>query len=91
VVNTGIDPNLVLAWKGGIYRFNNIELYTIMREVERAYAVKVEYQPGVENKQIDGYLDLNRSLDAALKILEGCLLNKIHFKQIGKTVIASPT
>jgi ferric-dicitrate binding protein FerR (iron transport regulator) len=91
VVNTGIDPNLVLAWKGGIYRFNNIELYTIMREVERAYAVKVEYQPGVENKQIDGYLDLNRSLDVALKILEGCLLNKIHFKQIGKTVIASPT
>lgn len=90
-VDSGIDPNLVLAWKGGIYRFNNTELYTIMREVERTYDVKVEYQPGVENQPIIGTLDLHKSLDTSLKILEGCLLNKIQFKQIGKTIIASPT
>jgi hypothetical protein len=90
VVHSWIDPNLVLAWKGGIYRFNT-ELYTILREVGRAYDVKIEYQPGVENRQIAGMLDLNKSLDVALKQLEVTLLNKIHFKQIGKTIIASPT
>lgn len=91
VVQSGIDPNLVLAWKGGIYRFESTELYTIMREVERIYDVKVEYQPGVGNQQITGMLDVNKNLDAALKQLEGALPNQIHFKHIGKTVIASPT
>jgi ferric-dicitrate binding protein FerR (iron transport regulator) len=90
VVQSGIDPNLVLAWKGGIYRFKDVELRTVMREVERAYDVTVQYQPNVGNPSIIGSLDLNKSLDAALKQMETILPpNKIHFTQNGKTVIAS--
>jgi hypothetical protein len=63
-----------------------------MREVGRAYDVKVEYQPGVGNPAISGSLNLNKSLDAAMKQLETILqTNKIHFTQNEKTVIASPT
>lgn len=91
VVYSGIDPNLILAWKGGIYRFKDAELHTVMREVERAYDVTVEYQPGVGNPAIEGSLNLNKSLDIALKQLEAIPQPiKIHFKQNGKTVIASP-
>jgi ferric-dicitrate binding protein FerR (iron transport regulator) len=92
VVHSGINPNLVLAWKGGIYHFESTELYAVMREVGRAYDVKVEYQPGVGNPAISGSLNLNKSLDAAMKQLETILqTNKIHFTQNEKTVIASPT
>jgi ferric-dicitrate binding protein FerR (iron transport regulator) len=85
-----IDPKLVLAWKDGIYRFKSTDLCTIMREVARVYDVTVKPQGNVGNPQIDGSLDLNKNLDAALKQLETTVLNKIHFSHSGKLVIASP-
>ncbi|HET6256949.1 MAG TPA: FecR domain-containing protein [Puia sp.] len=90
-VNGGFDARLVRGWKNGIYHFKNTELAEIMREVARAYNVTVQYQSNVGNQRIDGYLDLNKSLDVNLELLEGSLLNKIHFNHNGKIVIASPT
>jgi ferric-dicitrate binding protein FerR (iron transport regulator) len=91
MIYSKVDPKLVLAWKDGIYRFQSTDLCTIMREVARAYDVTVKCQGNVGNPQLDGSLDLNRSLDTALKQLEGITnLNKIHFDHNGKTVIASP-
>jgi ferric-dicitrate binding protein FerR (iron transport regulator) len=88
-VGGSIDPNLVLIRKNGIYQFKSMELSTIMREVARAYNVTVKYQPNVGNPQIDGSLDLNKNLEAALKQLEAATLYQIHFNQKGKTIIAS--
>ncbi|HLX65891.1 MAG TPA: FecR family protein [Puia sp.] len=84
-----IDPNLVLIRKNGIYQFKGTELSTIMREVARAYDVTIKYQSNVGNPQIDGSLDLNKSLEAALQQLEAATLYQVHFKQNGKTIIAS--
>ncbi len=90
MIYSEIDPKLVLAWKDGIYRFKSTDLCTIMREVARVYDVTVKCQGNVGNPKIDGSLDLNKNLDAALKQLEATALNKIHFDHNGKLVIASP-
>jgi ferric-dicitrate binding protein FerR (iron transport regulator) len=94
ILSSGIDPKLVLAWKDGIYQFKSTDLYTITREVARAYDVTVKYQSNIGNPQIDGSLDLNKGLDIALKQLEAELeaatTLKIHFNHTGKFVIASP-
>jgi ferric-dicitrate binding protein FerR (iron transport regulator) len=89
-VVVAIDPKLVLAWKDGIYRFKNTELSTIMREVARAYDVKVEIQPSVGDPRIDGMLDLNKSVDINLKLLETIFQPNIKFNHNGKIVTASP-
>jgi ferric-dicitrate binding protein FerR (iron transport regulator) len=91
MIYSNVDPKLVLAWKDGIYRFKSTDLCTVMREVARAYDVTVKCQGNVGNPQLDGSLNLNRSLDTALNQLEAITnLNKIHFNHNGKTVIASP-
>jgi ferric-dicitrate binding protein FerR (iron transport regulator) len=89
-VVSAIDPKLVLAWKDGIYRFKNTELSTIMREVARAYDVKVEIQPSIGDPQIDGALDLNKNVDINLKLLETIVRPNIKFNYNGKIVTASP-
>jgi ferric-dicitrate binding protein FerR (iron transport regulator) len=89
-VVSSIDPQLILARKNGIYRFKATELSVVMREVARAYNVKVEVQPSVANKQIDGSLDLNKSLEVTLKRLEDLAqANQIYINYKGKTIIAS--
>jgi ferric-dicitrate binding protein FerR (iron transport regulator) len=90
-VRSGINPNSVLAWKGGIYRFENADLHPIMREMGRVYNVTIQYQQDIACPAIGGMLDLNKGLDAALKQLESVLLYKIHFTHDGKTVLVSPT
>jgi hypothetical protein len=85
-----VDPNFVQTWKNGIYRFRSTELRTIMREVARAYGVTVQYQSNVGNPQIDGSLDLNKSLDFTLKQLDNFTqVYQIHFNRNAKIIIAS--
>jgi hypothetical protein len=85
-----VNPNFVLARKKGIYSFQATELSVVMREVARAYDVTIQYQSNVGNPQIGGSLDLNKSLETALKQLEVATQSyQIHFNQKGKTVIAS--
>jgi ferric-dicitrate binding protein FerR (iron transport regulator) len=85
-----INPQFMLARKNGIYRFEATKLSVVMREVARAYDVTVKYQPNVGNPKIDGSLDLNKSLEAALKQLESATESfQIHFSHKGKTIIAS--
>jgi ferric-dicitrate binding protein FerR (iron transport regulator) len=89
-IHSDINPKFIRAWRGGIYRFEGTELHTIMRELERAYNVTVQYQPNVGNPQINGSFDLNKNLDAALKQLEGATISyKLHFNHKGNLVIAS--
>jgi ferric-dicitrate binding protein FerR (iron transport regulator) len=84
------DPNFLLAWKNGIYQFKSKELSVVMREVARAYNVKVEVQPSVANQRIGGSLDLSKGLDFTLKRLEDATEPfHIHFHHNGNTIIAS--
>jgi ferric-dicitrate binding protein FerR (iron transport regulator) len=87
-----INAQRILAWKKGIYNFRAIELRTIMREVARAYNVTVQYQSNVGNPQIDGSLDLNKSLEVTLRQLEDATpLYQIHLNHNGKTIIIAST
>jgi transmembrane sensor len=90
VVKRGIDLKKILDWKRGIYRFEAVDLREIMRVLERAYDVTIQYQPDMTYPAlIDGALDLNRGIDVALKQLEGSYYNKIHLLHNGKAVIVS--
>ena len=70
------DVELVTAWKNGMQSFNNADIQTIMRQVERWYDVDVSYQGIISKRSFNGDIPRTANLSELLKLLE---VNKIHF------------
>jgi transmembrane sensor len=84
-VERNVNNEEVIAWKNGLFHFENVEIETVMRQLSRWYAIDVVYK----NKRSDNllYADIPRTtnLSDALKALE--LTGGIHFEVQGKKVI----
>lgn len=87
MVRSGIDPEESISWKNGLIAFKDADIKTIMRQVERWYDVKVEYEGDIPQRLFTGGISRNAQLSSLLKVLE---LNNIHFKVRGKTIIVTP-
>lgn len=64
------DVEEATAWKNGLFQFNNTDIKTIMRQLERWYDVDVSYEGSERARQFTGEIDRNVNLSQALKILE---------------------
>ncbi len=76
-INKQVDVAKVIAWKNGVFDFNNASLYEIMRQLERWYNIEVEYAPGIRKYEFVGKMDRGLSLQEVLKGLE---LSEVHFE-----------
>lgn len=83
-----VDAEALTAWKDGHFQFDNADLKTVMKQLERWYGVKVEYRGDVSDIRFDGATYMNKNLSEVLKVLE--LSNNIKFKVEGKTIIVYP-
>jgi transmembrane sensor len=83
VVN-GVDVESIIAWKNGMFHFENADIETVMRQLARWYDVEVDFK----GQQIDNlfYAKIPRSskLSDVLKVLE--LTGNIKFKIEGKKI-----
>ena len=79
-----VDLEEVMAWKNGIFRFNNSNIQSIMKQVERWYDVDVAYQVPTENLNFSGYVGKKENVSQILKIME--LTGLVHFKIEGRTI-----
>ena len=79
------DANIdeVMAWKNGVFKFNDATIESIMRQVARWYDVEVVYDTKVSQHFI---ADVPRDVPASelLKLLE--LTDQVHFKIEGKKI-----
>ena len=82
-----VDTEAAIAWKNGRFKFDNADLKTIMRQLERWYGIKVEYRGDVSDVRFNGGTFMNKNLSEVLKVLE---LSNIKFKVEGKTIIVYP-
>ncbi|WP_337965547.1 DUF4974 domain-containing protein [uncultured Flavobacterium sp.] len=82
-----VDTDEAIAWKNGRFKFDNADLKTVMRQLERWYGIKVEYRGDVSDVRFNGGTFMNKNLSEVLKVLE---LSDIKFKVEGKTVIVYP-
>jgi ferric-dicitrate binding protein FerR (iron transport regulator) len=82
------DFSEVLAWKNGEFRFNNVNIKAIMRQLERWYDIRVEYKGNVENIYLSGVIPRKGDIEQLLDVFETA--GKIHFDITGNKVIASP-
>ncbi|MGV3504931.1 MAG: FecR domain-containing protein [Adhaeribacter sp.] len=83
-----VEVEKAVAWKNGYFMFEDEDLESIMRQLERWYDVKVTYAGQVKDIRFGGMVSRSKSLDQALRILE--LTGNIHFKIEGRRVTVMP-
>ena len=82
-----VDVDAEVAWRLGLFQFNNSDLKTVMRQLERWYDVEVEYEGNIPKREFIGAIPRSMNLSEVLKLLQG---QKVHFRIEGRKVIVSP-
>lgn len=73
LVITNIDQDV--AWKNGIFNFNNVDLEVVMRQIARWYDVEIGYPNGVPSKRIKGEMGRNLNLSEVILVLKDIGVN----------------
>ena len=82
------DVEEVMAWKNGLFLFNNEGIKTIMRQISRWYDVDISFEGNIPDKNFTGQISRNNNLSQVLKMLE--LTKEAHFKITGKKIAVMP-
>lgn len=79
-----VDVAQVMAWKNGIFNFENADLPTVLRQLSRWYDVDVVYEAAVPQREFGGKMQRDLKLSQILRILEK---NGVHYRVEGKKLI----
>lgn len=71
------DTAKVMAWRHGIFNFENADIKTVMRQLERWYDIDVVYEKAIPEITFGGKMGRDLSLQHVLRILE---ISKVHFR-----------
>jgi len=66
---TDVDTDDETAWKNGLFQFNNADLKSILKQLERWYNVHIDYQT-IPDKKYNGMVPRKAKLSEVLKMLE---------------------
>lgn len=79
------DPDDAVAWKNGLFLFNNMRLENIMDEIGRWYNVRVSYRDeAVKNEMFLGSISRFKNVSEVLEMLEKT--GNIHFELKDNTI-----
>ena len=81
------DANIeeAVAWKNGLFQFNNADIRSIMRKLNRWYNIEVVYHGNIEERSFSGVISQHTNLSQVLKMLQ--LTKEVNFKMEGARVI----
>ena len=83
-----VDPTEAIAWKNGLFIFNDEPLEDIMRKISRWYDVEVIYDHGVDKKQrFGGGISRYEHVSSVLRKLE--ITEGVHFKVEERRIIVT--
>lgn len=85
---TDIDVENVVAWKTGFFRFKDIDLQTMMREIARWYDIDVQFERQDLTLKFGGRISRKLNLSELISLLEGNGVG--HFKLEGRKLIVLP-
>jgi transmembrane sensor len=84
-VENGVDVGEVMAWKNGLFHFENADIETVMRQLSRWYDVEISYRDRRAGNLFFADIPRSTNLSDALKAL--MLTGKVHFEIQGKKII----
>jgi transmembrane sensor len=82
-----VETEAAVAWKNGLFYFDNVDIQAIMRQLARWYKVQVVFKGRIPARRFAGQVSRNANLSQVLKILE---LSKVHFTIEGDIVTVLP-
>lgn len=86
-VVSGVDLDAAVAWKNGLFYFEDSNIQEVMRQFARWYDVDVKYDGELPSRHFSGEISRNINATQMLDILS---FKKIHYKLQGKTIIVMP-
>ena len=81
-----VNTDQELAWRSGQFSFDNADLRTVMRELERWYDIDVKYENYIPGERFSGKMYRNLNLSDLLEVLQKM---GAKFSVQGRTVIVS--
>lgn len=84
---TDADVDKAIAWKRGIFNFEDASLEEVMRQIERWYDIQVVYEKNVPDIKFGGKMSNDVSLQGLLKSLQE---SDVHFRLEGRKLIVLP-
>lgn len=78
------DTEEAVAWKNGYFKFDRVDIQTIMRQVARWYNVEIEYRGGISDDVFVGKIARSENVSGVLRILA---LSKIKTAVEGRKII----
>ncbi len=82
-----IDTQSAVAWKNGLFQYNNANIQEVMRQFARWYDVDIQYEGTISQREFSG--KMQRDLNAS-QVLDLLSFTKIHFRIEGKKIIVTP-
>lgn len=82
-----VDPDQIISWKNGLFSFNNTDLRSVLKQLERWYDIKVRYEGGASSVTLKGEMYRNVNLSDVLEYLKDMGLK---FRMEGKTLVVLP-
>ena len=82
-INKDLDTDEIVAWKNGVFQFNEADIQTIMRQIARWYNIDVEFKGTIPANTYHGKISRNSNVSQVLKILE---LSGINFTIEGRKI-----
>jgi len=81
------DIDKVMAWKNGLFNFNDASLEEVMRQLARWYDVEVVYEKGIPDIRFEGEISRNMKLSDLLKVLARA---EVKFRMEGRRLVVLP-
>lgn len=75
------DISKTMAWKSGLFDFENARLEDVMRQLSRWYDIEIVYPEGIPDIEFVGKINKSISLNGVLRVLERA---GVHFRLEGK-------
>jgi ferric-dicitrate binding protein FerR (iron transport regulator) len=86
-IDKDVDLDEVIAWKNGVFRFNSVDIHTIMRQAARWYDMEVSYEGDI-HETFSGGISRNVNVSQLFHILGST--DKVSFEINGKKIIVKP-
>ncbi len=84
---SAIDIDQIMAWKNGLFYFDNADIKTILNQLSRWYDVELVYEHGLPDIELGG--EMKRDLTLS-QVLKGMGEVGVNFKIEGKKLIVTP-
>ena len=84
-VKEEVDLDEAVAWKNGKFIFNDADIKSIMRQLEKWYDVSVIYDKEVPDEEFVGSISRNVNVSQILEMLEKT--GSVNFEIKGRTIV----